>query len=56
MRPIHIVLIIAIVLIAGGGLWFGLASSSGLKPSGFFETNPDYDTSGGQPMRPRWKD
>lgn len=55
MRPLHVVLIIAIVVLAGGGVWFGLPSSS-QKPSGFFETKPDYDTTGGQPMRPRWKD
>ena len=56
MRAPHIVLIIAIVMLVGGGLWFGLTPSSAPKPSGFFETKPDYDTTGGQPMRPRWKD
>ncbi len=56
MRPLHLVLIIAIVALAGSGLWLGLGPSPSPKPSGFFDTKPDYDTTGGQPMRPRWKD
>jgi hypothetical protein len=56
VRPLHVVLIIAIVVLAGGGAWFGLAPSPGSKPSGFFETKPEYDTTGGQQMRPRWKE
>ncbi|MBS4005974.1 MAG: DUF2749 domain-containing protein [Afipia sp.] len=56
MRPLHLVVIITIVVLAGGGLWLGFAPSPSQKPSGFFEAKPDYDTTGGQPMRPRWKD
>lgn len=55
MKPLSIALIIAIVAIGGGGLWFSLAPSS-QRPSSFFDTKQDYDTTGGQPMRPRWKD
>ena len=56
MRPLHIVLVIAIVVLASGGVWFAFAPSQSQKPSGFFETKQDYDTTGGQQMRPRWKE
>jgi hypothetical protein len=56
VRPLYVVLIIALVVLAGGGVWFTLARSPGQKPSGFFDSKPDYDTTGGQPMRPRWND
>jgi len=55
VRPLYIVLIIAIIALASGGLWLRLAPSS-QKPSSFFDTKQDYDTTGGQPMRPRWKE
>ncbi|MBN9581120.1 MAG: DUF2749 domain-containing protein [Afipia sp.] len=57
VKPASLLLIVAIVALAvGGGLWFGRAPAPHHKPSGFFDTKSDYDTSGGQQMRPRWKE
>jgi Ti type entry exclusion protein TrbK len=50
-------LLLTLVALAGGGLWLLIAPSERLQAkreaSEFFATKPDYDTSGGQPMRPR---
>lgn len=57
VKPASLLLIVAIVVLAaGGGLWFVRAPAPHHKPSGFFDTKSDYDTSGGQQMRPRWKE
>jgi Ti type entry exclusion protein TrbK len=55
--PLRLMLLLTLVALAGGGLWLLIAPSERLQAkreaSEFFATKPDYDTSGGQPMRPR---
>lgn len=50
MKTLRIASALVIVVLVGLGMWRATAP----KPSGFFDARPDYNTTGGQPMRPRW--
>lgn len=60
MNPKHFILIAVLTALAGGGAWFGIVHQSKQQrndaASHFFDTPQKYDTTGGQPMKPRWNE
>ena len=62
VKPMYLFLAIAVLLLIGAGIWIAVpvaetsTESPPLTSSEFFKTNRQYDTSGGQEMKPRWND